>query len=116
MTFRRTALERFVLRDTVIEPGDKVTMFYSSGNRDESVFDRPHEFDLSRTPSPHVAFGGRGPHYCLGAHVAKMQLRLIVRELYTQLPDIRAVGEPDRLVSTFINGIKSQGCRFTPKQ
>lgn len=114
MSFRRTALERFELNGVVIEPGDKVTMFYSSGNRDESVLDRPDEFDLSRTPNPHVAFGGGGPHFCLGSHLAKMQLRWIFHELYTQLPDIRAVGEPERLVSTFINGVRRQRCVFTP--
>ncbi len=114
MTFRRTALERFELNGVVLEPGDKVTMFYSSGNRDESVIDRPDEFDLSRKPNPHVAFGGGGPHFCLGSHLAKMQLRWIFHELYTQLPDIRAVGEPEPLVSTFINGVRRQLCEFTP--
>ncbi|MEO3862686.1 aldehyde dehydrogenase family protein [Acrocarpospora sp. B8E8] len=87
MTFRRTPLERFELNGTVIEPGDKVAMFYSSGNRDESIIDRPREFDITRKPGPHVAFGGGGPHYCLGSHLAKAQLRSIFRELYTQLPD-----------------------------
>ncbi|MGQ4598925.1 cytochrome P450 [Nocardia sp. R6R-6] len=114
MTFRRTALERFELNGVTIEPGAKVAMFYSSGNRDEEVFDRPLEFDLQRAPNPHVAFGGGGPHYCLGAHLAKAQLRSIVRELYTQLPDIKAVGEPKYLVSTLINGISEQWCEFTP--
>ncbi|MEU7812250.1 cytochrome P450 [Pseudonocardia sp. NPDC049154] len=115
MTFRRTALERFELGGQVIEPGDKVTMFYSSGNRDETVVDRPREFDITRTPGPHVAFGGGGVHYCLGSHLAKAQLRSIFRELYTQIPDIRAVGEPKYLVSTFINGIQEQRCEFTPR-
>ncbi|MER5674713.1 cytochrome P450 [Pseudonocardia alni] len=115
MTFRRTALERFELGGQVIEPGDRVTLFYGSGNRDEQVFERPLEFDLSRTPNPHVAFGGGGPHFCLGSHLAKTQLRWIVRELYGQLPDLRADGAPDRLVSTFINGIRRQRCVFTPR-
>lgn len=115
MTFRRTALERIELNGVVVEPGDKVAMIYSSGNRDEAVHERPREFDLARKPNPHVAFGGGGPHFCLGSHLAKTQLRWIVRELYTQLPDIRSEGEPDRLVSTFINGIRRQRCVFTPR-
>ncbi|GAA4546486.1 cytochrome P450 [Pseudonocardia xishanensis] len=115
MTFRRTALERFELGGSVIEPGDKVALFYSSGNRDEATIDRPREFDITRKPGPHVAFGGGGPHYCLGSHLAKAQLRSIFREIYTQLPDIRAVGEPKYLVSTFINGIQEQRCEFTPR-
>lgn len=114
MTFRRTALDRFRLGDVTIEPGEKVAMFYSSGNRDETVFDDPREFDLRRHPNPHNGFGGGGPHYCLGSHLAKTQLRAIVRELYSQLPDIRAVGEPQYLQSTFINGINEQWCAFTP--
>jgi cytochrome P450 len=115
MTFRRTALEPFELNGTRIEAGDKVTMFYSSGNRDEAVMERPNEFDISRKSVPHVAFGGGGPHYCLGSHLAKAQLRSLFRELYTQLPDIRAVGAPKYLVSTFINGIQEQRCEFTPR-
>ena len=115
MTFRRTATTSFELNSQRIEPGDKVTMFYNSGNRDDSAFERPHEFDLSRNVNPHVGFGGRGPHFCLGSHLAKTQLRLLFKELYTQLPDIRAVGEPEYLASTFINGIKRQYCEFTPR-
>lgn len=116
MTFRRTALERFDLAGQTIEPGEKVVMFYCSGNRDESVFDRPHEFDLARDNRQHVAFGGRGPHFCLGNHLAKVQLKAIFGQLLGRLPDIRAEGEPEYLVSTFINGIKQQHCVFTPER
>ena len=115
MTFRRTALQRFELSGSLIEPGDKVVMFYNSGNRDDAIFDDPYRFDLSRKPNPHIGFGGRGPHYCLGSHVAKLQLRAILRELFSRLPDIETVGEPDYLTSNFINGIKRQYVRFTPE-
>jgi len=75
MTFRRTALQPFDLSGTAIEPGDKVVLFYNSGNRDEEWFDDPYRFDLARKPNQHIGFGGRGPHYCLGSHVAKLQLK-----------------------------------------
>jgi cytochrome P450 len=115
MTFRRTALQPFELSGVTIEPGDKVVMFYNSANRDEKWFDEPQRFDLTRQPNSHAAFGGRGPHFCLGSHVAKLQLKAIVSELYRRLPDIEAVGEPEYLTSTFINGIKRQYVRFTPE-
>lgn len=116
MTFRRTALARFELAGQLIEPGDKVIMFYSSGNRDADAFDHPERFDLARNNRNHVAFGGRGPHYCLGNHLAKTQLKAIFSELLTRLPDIRADGDPEFLTSTFINGIKKQRCVFTPRR
>lgn len=115
MTFRRTALQSFVLNGVTIEAGDKVVLFYNSGNRDERAFADPERFDLSRKPNPHIGFGGRGPHYCLGSHVAKLQLKAILSELFRRLPDIEAVGEPDYLTSNFINGIKRQQVRFTPE-
>jgi cytochrome P450 len=115
MTFRRTALRQVDLSGVTIEPGDKVVMFYNSGNRDEKAFADPQRFDLTRQHNSHAAFGGRGAHYCLGSHVAKLQIRAIVSELYRRLPDIEAVGEPDYLTSTFINGIKRQYVRFTPE-
>jgi cytochrome P450 len=105
MTFRRTATEDYELHDTKIEAGDKVTMFYSSGNRDEARFERPGVFDLGRRSNPHVGFGGRGPHYCLGQYLAKTQLRLIFSELLGRLPDIRTEGDATFMASTFINGI-----------
>ena len=115
MTFRRTALERFELAGQTIEAGDKVVMFYSSGNRDEAAFDHPERFDVARDNRNHVAFGGRGPHYCLGNHLAKTQLKALFSELLTRLPDIRAEGPAEFLTSTFINGIKAQRCVFTPR-
>jgi cytochrome P450 len=114
MTFRRTATRRFDLSGVTIQPGDKVVMFYNSANRDSSVFADPGQFDLTRKPNPHLAFGGGGPHFCLGSHVARLQLKAIVGELYRRLPDIETVSEPEYLTSTFINGIKRQYVRFTP--
>ncbi|MCX2933769.1 cytochrome P450 [Mycobacterium sp. CVI_P3] len=115
MTFRRTALQPYELSGAMIEPGDRVVIFVNSGNRDEKWFADPYRFDITRKPNPHIAFGGGGPHYCLGSHVAKMQLRAIFTELYRRLPDIETVGEPEYLASTFIHGIKRQYVRFTPE-
>jgi cytochrome P450 len=105
ITFRRTALQDYEVGGQHISSGDKVVMFYPSGNRDERAFNDPRTFDVERTPNRHVGFGGGGMHYCLGAHVAKMQLSAIFRELLTQAPNL-SVGEPERLASNFIDGIK----------
>jgi cytochrome P450 len=104
--FTRTAARDTELGGARIAAGDKVALFYASGNRDESVFEDPHVFDLSRPRSPHVAFGGGGAHYCLGAGVAKVQLRSIIGELLRRVPRLE-LGEPVLLQSNFINGITS---------
>lgn len=111
MTFRRTAATDYRLGGETIRAGEKVVMFYASGNRDEQVFDRPDLLDLSRDPNPHVGFGGGGQHYCLGTHVARAQLRAIFGELLRELPDIRA-GEPEYLAGNFIHGIRRLPCTF----
>lgn len=105
ISFARTATEDLELGGQQILAGDKVGIFYASGNRDESVFKNPRRFDLSRGRSPHVGFGGGGVHYCLGNNVAKAQLRALFKQILTKLPDI-AVGEPERLNSDFINGYR----------
>jgi cytochrome P450 len=110
---RRTVNEDTVLSGQELHPGDKVLLFYNSANRDESVFDDAYRFDVRRSPNPHVGFGAAGPHFCLGAHLARREVEVMIRELLVQLPDIEAVGEPDRLHSSFINGIKHLPCRFT---
>ncbi|HET9897059.1 MAG TPA: cytochrome P450 [Streptosporangiaceae bacterium] len=92
--------------------GDRVAMMYWSANRDESVFADPLRFDITRSPNPHVGFGGAGPHFCLGAHLARREITVMLRELMQRVPSIRAVGEPDRLLSSFINGIKHLRCEF----
>ncbi|MFV2176952.1 cytochrome P450 [Actinomadura sp. LOL_016] len=94
--------------------GDKVLLCYWSANRDESVFDAPHRFDIARDPNPHIGFGAAGPHFCLGAHLARREITVMFRELFRRVPDIRASGEPERLRSSFINGIKRLPCEFTP--
>ncbi len=113
--FRRTVTQDGVrLGDHVFDEGEKVVLWYGSANRDERSFDRPMEMDILRDNSAQVGFGGPGPHFCLGAHLARRQLSTIFRELFHRLPDIEAVGEPDYLRSNFINGIKHMTAEFTP--
>ena len=111
---RRTVATDTVLGEQDLHPGDKVIMFYSSANRDEDVFEDPFTFDVRRTPNPHIGFGAAGPHFCLGAHLARQEIDVMFRRLFERLPDIESVGEPDRLLSPFINGIKHLDCTFTP--
>jgi cytochrome P450 len=103
--FARTAMHDTTLADQRIDQGDKVTIFYCSGNRDEGVFQDPHRFDLGRARHPHVGFGGGGVHFCLGNGVAKAQLRALFSEILTKLPTLE-VGEPEYLYSEFINGVR----------
>ena len=112
--FRRTATADTEIRGRRIAEGDKVVMWHISANRDEEVFDDPYTFDITRSPNPHVAFGGGGPHYCLGANLARMELRLILTELLTRITDLQLAGEPERLVSNFIGGIKHLPVTWTP--
>jgi cytochrome P450 len=112
--FRRTVTTPVELHGEQLEPGDKVVLFYLSGNRDEDAFDQPSRFDITREPNHHLGFGGGGPHYCLGASLARTQLRSIFTELLTRLPDIE-VGEPDPLTSPFIRGVRGMQCSFTPR-
>ncbi|GAA5169887.1 methyl-branched lipid omega-hydroxylase Cyp124 [Pseudonocardia eucalypti] len=104
--FRRDVTEDCSFHGHEYRAGDKVVLFYNSANRDETVFPDPDRFDITRSPNPHVGFGGPGPHYCLGAHLARRELTVMLRELYTRMPGLRTVGEPERLCSYFINGIK----------
>jgi cytochrome P450 len=109
---RRTATRDTELCGKSVSAGDKLLLFYASANRDETVFADPQRFDLSRSPNPHLAFGGTGPHFCLGAHLAKREITEVLRELFTRVPGIHTVGEPQRLRSSFINGIKHIDCEF----
>ncbi|OBH05577.1 cytochrome [Mycobacterium sp. E2699] len=111
MTFRRTAATDFELGGQTIRAGEKVVMFYPSGNWDTEAFDHPERFDLSRNPNPHVGFGGGGVHFCLGAHVARAQLRAIFGELLRQLPGIQA-GDPTYVAGNFIHAVRSMPCTF----
>jgi cholest-4-en-3-one 26-monooxygenase len=112
--FRRTATRDLTLRGQAIREGDKLVIFYSSANRDESVFADPFKFDVGRTPNEHLAFGV-GQHFCLGSSLARLELRVIFEELLRRLPDISPAGEARRLRSNFINGIKTMPVRYTPE-
>jgi cholest-4-en-3-one 26-monooxygenase len=112
--FRRTATRDTEIRGVPIARGDKVVLYYLSANRDEEVFDDPMTFDLRRDPNPHVAFGGGGTHFCLGANLARAEIRAIIAEVLRRMPDIELAGEPRRMISDFINGIKEMPVRYTP--
>jgi cytochrome P450 len=110
---RRTVTGPTILSGQPFEEGDKVILFYNSANRDEDVFEDPFRFDIGRHPNPHVGFGAAGPHFCLGAHLARREITVMYRELFRHLPDIVATSEPSRLRSNFINGIKHLPCQYT---
>jgi cytochrome P450 len=114
MTFRRTTTKDVELHGEAVGPGEKVVLFYPSGNRDELAFTEPWKFDISRNPNHHLGFGGGGPHYCMGASLARTQLHAIFDEIFRQIPDIQA-GEPELLQSAFIHGVKRMPCTFTAR-
>jgi cholest-4-en-3-one 26-monooxygenase len=105
--FRRNARQDVTLGDTTIKAGEKISLWYISANRDEDVFDDPFSFDITRDPNPHIAFGGGGPHFCLGAQLARLEIRVLFEELVRRVPSgVTSLGAPDRLRSNFIGGIK----------
>jgi cholest-4-en-3-one 26-monooxygenase len=106
MYFRRNAIEDIELHGQQIKAGDKVSIWYASANRDEDHFEEPFRFDITRSPNEHIAFGGGGPHFCLGASLARMEIRVLLEEMTARAPKIKALGPPDRLRSNFIGGIK----------
>jgi cholest-4-en-3-one 26-monooxygenase len=110
--FRRTATRDTELRGRRIGEGDKVVVFYGSANRDENVFASPDVFDVGRDPNPHIGFGGGGPHFCLGAHLARLELRVLFETLLDSAPNIELSGNVRRLRSNFINGIKEMPVRL----
>jgi cholest-4-en-3-one 26-monooxygenase len=110
--FRRTAVQDTELGGRPVTAGDKVVVFYASANRDGGVFAAPDAFDVGRDPNPRVGFGGGGPHFCLGGHLAALELRVLLQVLIERMPGIRLDGEPSRLRSNFINGIKHMPVRF----
>ena len=99
MNFRRQATEAVELARPTIEGGEKIVFFHVSGNRDETVFEDPDRFDIGRKPNPHMAFGGGGPHFCLGANLARMEIIVMFEHLLDRLPDIRRDGQVERLQS-----------------
>ncbi len=110
---RRTALWDTVVRGVEIAEGDAVALYYGAANRDEHVFTEPERFDVAREPNDHIAFGG-GVHFCLGVHIARVEIAAMLRELLTRLPDIEPAGEAEWLESNFISGPKHLPVRFTP--
>lgn len=112
---RRTVAAPVELGGQHLDPGAKVLLFYRSANRDDAAFDDPFVFDVRRTPNPHLGFGAAGPHFCLGARLARREIAVMWQELLTRLPDIRATAEPQRLLSSFVNGVKHLPCEWTPK-
>jgi cholest-4-en-3-one 26-monooxygenase len=106
MSFQRTATQDTELGGQRIAAGQRVGIFYSSANHDPEVFDRPEDFDITRDPNPHLGFGGGGPHFCLGKSLAELEIRLIFNAIADAMPDIRRAGDPRRLRSPWLNGIK----------
>ena len=113
--FRRTATEDFEMRGKQVKAGEKVVMWYTSGNRDEEVFENSMTFDVGRRVNPHVAFGGGGPHFCLGFSLAQLEIKVMFEELFRRLPDVKISGPVQRLRSNFINGTRHMPVGFTPE-
>jgi cytochrome P450 len=111
MIFRRTARRAVMLGGTAVAEGDKVVVSFIAANRDPAVFDRPAEFDITRAPNPHLVFG-HGPHFCLGAHLARFQMRALFSELLRRTSWIEAAGEPSYLRSNFQRGVKQLPIRW----
>ena len=116
MHFRRTTTRDVEVLGQKIPAGEKVLLWYISANRDEKVFPDPDRFDAGRTPNEHLGFGGGGPHFCLGANLARLEIRVMFEEVLRRLPDIEIAGSVPRLQSSFINGLKHMPVRFTPER
>ena len=114
MNFRRQTTEAFDLGGQRIEEDQKIVFFHVSANRDEDVFDDPDRFHVTRSPNPHMAFGGGGPHFCLGHNLARMEIRVMYEHLLDRMADIHPTGKVERLQSAFINGVKHIPVAFTP--
>ena len=112
--FRRTATVDTEIAGQRIAAGDNVLIFYQSANRDETVFRDPYRFDTGRDPNPHLTFGGGGPHFCLGAALARLELKTFFRELFEVLPDIEVAGDPVYLPGPFLDSVESLPCSFSP--
>jgi cholest-4-en-3-one 26-monooxygenase len=113
IVFQRTAKEDVVIGGQQIEAGQRVGLYYAAANFDPDVFDDPYHFDIMRDPNPHLGFGGTGAHYCIGANLARMEINLIFNAIADHLPDIRLLGDPKRLRSGWLNGIKALPVSYT---
>jgi cytochrome P450 len=116
LNFRRVATTDTEVAGQAIAEGDNVIVWYVSANRDEAVFAEPYRFDLGRAPNSHVAFGGGGPHFCLGSALARIELRALFSELFARLPDIEISGEPVPLPNPFLETYQALPCSFTPAE
>jgi cytochrome P450 len=114
ISFVRTATKDTELRGVRVNKGDRAAMFYPSANRDETQFADPDLFDITRTPNPHMAFGGGGTHFCLGANLGRVEAAAIVPEVLSRMKNLELAGPVERMPSTLINGIHSMPVRFTP--
>jgi cytochrome P450 len=114
ISFVRTATKDTELRGVRVNKGDRAAMFYPSANRDETQFADPDLFDITRTPNPHMAFGGGGTHFCLGANLSRVEAAAIVPEVLSRMKNLELAGPVERMPSTLINGIHSMPVRFTP--
>jgi cholest-4-en-3-one 26-monooxygenase len=115
MYFRRNATKDVELRGQTIKAGEKISLWYISGNRDEDIWADPFTFDITCDPNPHIAFGGGGPHFCLGAQLARMEIHVLFEELAQRVPHVEQLGAPEPLRSNFIGGIKHLPVRFAPR-
>src|SRR6478672_5360349 len=114
IVFVRTATKDTELRGVRVNKGDRAAMFYPSANRDETQFADPDHFDVSRTPNPHMAFGGGGTHFCLGANLARVEASAIIPQVLSRMSDLELAGPVERVRSNLMNGIHSMPVRFTP--
>ncbi len=113
--FRRTATQDTEISGHPFKEGEKVVLWFNSANRDERAFPDPFRFDITRSPNAHAGYGGGGPHFCLGANLARREISVMFEELFRRLPDIEITGEPEMLQSSFIHGIKRMPCTFTSR-
>ncbi|MBO9520888.1 MAG: cytochrome P450 [Nocardioidaceae bacterium] len=110
--FQRTALRDVEIGGTLVKKGDRVGLYYASGNHDETVYDEPGSFNILREHNPHLAFGGHGAHYCIGANLARLEVDVMFNVIADRMPDIAQAGEPRRLRHAWINGIKELPVRY----
>ena len=112
-SFQRTATEDVTISGVEIKKGQRLALMYGSANFDEEVFEDPFRFDITRSPNPHLTFGGNGPHYCIGANLARLQIELIFNAVADHLPDITSLGDPQRVRSGWLNGVTSWPVAYT---